>query len=162
MRRLSLTRTLRLRRSHKRYRQKKLNAHKPGEEPGLFFLYLALARPLEYISDMKTLSFVAAILLLLVGCSDKGGSPSNSSGNPLDAPGDYLKAAAKGQQDAIKTVDTAALTKAIEMFQIDKGRLPKDMDELVKEKFIPKIPEAPAGMKITYDATAGTVKVVKE
>ena len=108
------------------------------------------------------LSCAAILILLLVGCGEKSSSPSNSSGNPLNAPGDYLNAAGKGQQHAIKTVDTAALNQAIQMFQVDKGRFPKDLDELVKEKFIPKIPEAPAGMKITYDATAGTVKVVKE
>ena len=104
--------------------------------------------------------------MLLAGCGDKSSSSSQttntSSGNPLNAPGDYLNAVTKGQQRAVKTVDTAAINQAIQMFQVDKGRLPKDLDELVIEKFIPRIPEAPAGMKITYDATAGTVKVVKE
>jgi hypothetical protein len=45
---------------------------------------------------------------------------------------------------------------------VDQGRYPKDLNELVSEKFIPRIPDAPAGMKIVYDANAGTVKVVKQ
>jgi len=116
---------------------------------------------------MKTLWHCSPILgLLLVGCDQKSGSPSpstnTSSGNPLNAPGDYLNVVTKSQQRAVKTVDTAALNQAIQLFQVDKGRFPKDLNELVTEKFIPKIPEAPAGMKIVYDVTAGTVKVVKE
>lgn len=110
---------------------------------------------------------LAGILtLFLVGCGDNPGaaSPATNSagGNPLNAPGDYLNAITKGQQRAVKTVDTAALNQAVQMFQVDKGRFPKDLNELVAEKFIPKIPEAPAGMKIVYDAAAGTVKVLKE
>jgi hypothetical protein len=127
------------------------------------FLILAISPQSAYIPVMKSLSFIAAIsLLLLVGCGEKNSSPSNSGGNPLNAPGDYLNAAGQGQQHAVKTVDTAALNQAIQLFQVDKGRFPKDLNELVTEKFIPKIPEAPAGMKITYDAATGTVKVVKE
>ena len=101
--------------------------------------------------------------VLLAGCGDGGGSSSGaSSGNPATAPADYVGALGKAKQSAVKTVDVSALTKAIQMFQVEQGRLPKDLDELVAMKYIPKIPEAPVGQKIVYDANAGTVKVVAQ
>ncbi len=53
--------------------------------------------------------------LFLAGCGDKSSSGSSgtntaSSGNPLDAPGDYLKSAVKAQRDATMTLDTNSLT----------------------------------------------------
>ncbi len=103
--------------------------------------------------------------LLLVGCGD-GGSRSNSTTNEsssvITAPVDYLGAIGKGQQHAIKTVDTAALTQAIQLFQVQEDRLPKDLNELVELKYIGAIPQAPQGKKILYDASTGTVKVVAQ
>jgi hypothetical protein len=88
---------------------------------------------------------------------------SNASGtSPLDAPGGYLKSLAQGQQSAVKTVDTTSLDKAIQMFNVDQGRNPKDLNELVQKKYIPQIPAPPFGSKIVYDANAGTVKVEKQ
>ena len=106
--------------------------------------------------------------LLLAGCggeSDKSATATNttSSGStPLSAPADYVGALGKAKQTAEKTADTATLNQAIQMFNVDKGRYPKDLNELVAEKYIPKIPAAPYGMKLDYDATAGKVKVVKQ
>ena len=106
--------------------------------------------------------------LLLVGCgesADKPAQPTNGpvgGGNPLSAPADYVGALGKAQQTAVKTVDTTSLNQAIQMFNVDHGRNPKDLNELVEGKFIPKIPAAPYGMKLEYDATAGNVRVVKQ
>ncbi len=120
------------------------------------------------VGVMKTsLLLPLALAGLIVGCSKESTPPAQTtnaptSGNPLDAPGQYLGGLAKGHQSAVKAVDTTSLNQAIQLFQVDKGRFPKDLNELVAEKFIPKIPDAPAGMKIVYDANAGTVKVVKQ
>ena len=48
------------------------------------------------------------------------------------------------------------------MFNVEHGRNPKDLNELVEEKLIPRIPDVPRGMKLDYDAAAGKVKVVKQ
>jgi hypothetical protein len=112
------------------------------------------------------LSLLAAAVL--VGCGDSstptpsGTNTATSGTGPLDAPAGYIGALGKAHQTAVKAVDTTSLDQAIQLFNVDKGRNPKDLNELVTEKYIPKIPAAPAGMKLEYDATAGKVKVVKQ
>ena len=68
----------------------------------------------------------------------------------------------KAQQSAIKTIDTASINHAIQLFQVEHERYPKSLDELVEEKFLPRIPETPAGTKLSYEPQTGTVKVVKQ
>jgi hypothetical protein len=118
---------------------------------------------------MKTKLFItAAVAVLIAGCGEKSDKPSQttnaaaSDGNPLNAPANYLGGLAKGQQSAVKTVDVSSLNQAIQLFNVQEGRFPKDLNELVEKKYIPKIPDAPHGMKIVYDTNAGSVKVVKE
>ncbi len=109
-----------------------------------------------------------AASLLLIGCgqsTDKPAQPTNGAAggsSPLSAPADYVGALGKAQQLAVKTVDTTSLNQAIQMFNVENGRNPKDLNELVEKKFIPSIPAAPYGMKLEYDAAAGKVKVVKQ
>lgn len=107
-----------------------------------------------------TLALVSLLGVLLAGCGEKPGTPAQS--DPATAPTDYLKSAAKSQKSAIKAVDTAALNKALELFYVQEGRFPQDLDEVVEKKFIREIPPAPAGMKIVYDAKTGVVHVEKE
>src|SRR6185503_4407707 len=108
-----------------------------------------------------------SLAFLLLGCGEKSdkqgaGSTNASSGNPLNAPADYLRAVGKAQQSAVKTVDTTSLNQAIQLFNVDKGRNPKDLNELVQTHFIAQIPAAPIGYKLVYDADAGKVSVVKQ
>ena len=118
---------------------------------------------------MKRFASVLFGFALLAGCSDKNnqasqaGSSTNASSSEslATAPVDYLKTAVKAQQDAVKTVDTTSLNKAIDLFNVDKGRYPKDLDELVKEKYVPQIPATPFGTKLSYDSSSGKVQVVK-
>jgi hypothetical protein len=118
---------------------------------------------------MKTLfCFSVAASLFLVGCGESSNKPAQSTNgaasgsSPLSAPADYVGALGKAQQTAVKTADTASLNQAIQMFGVDQGRNPKDLNELVEKKYIAKLPAVPNGMKLDYDATAGKVKVVKE
>lgn len=118
---------------------------------------------------MKTpLLLSAALTVLFVGCSDSS-KPTDSAatnaatgGSVVTAPVDYLNSAAKAQQSAVKTVDVTSINKAIEMFNVQEGRFPKDLNELVTKKYLPAIPTPPFGSRIEYDANAGTVKVVKQ
>ncbi len=103
-----------------------------------------------------------AAVAFLTGCGNDSNKPAQTSGSPLDTRGDYLSTLAKGEISAVKTVDTVSLNQAIQMFNVQEGRFPKDLDELVKSKLVGEIPAAPAGMKIVYDSTAGQVKVVPQ
>jgi predicted small lipoprotein YifL len=85
-----------------------------------------------------------------------------TSGNPITAPVDYLGAVAKAQQVAVKQIDLAYVQKAIQLFNAQEGRNPKDLNELVSEHYLGKLPAAPFGMKLQYDATQGSVSVVKK
>ncbi len=116
---------------------------------------------------MKSIALLpVAALLIATGCKPSGDSQSststNSSGGLLQAPADYVGALGRAEQNAGKTADIASLNQAIQMFQVDKGRFPQSLDELVQEKYLKKVPDAPYGMKIDYDASTGQAKVVKQ
>jgi hypothetical protein len=118
---------------------------------------------------MKRLLCLSLVVsFVLIGCgerSDKSPQPTNGAAggsSPLSAPADYVGALGKAKQTAVKTVDTTSLNQAVQMFNVDNGRNPKDLNELVEKKYIPKLPDAPYGMKLDYDATSGKVKVVPQ
>lgn len=100
---------------------------------------------------------------LLAGCGDssKPGTPANTVSNAVTAPVGYLGAVVEAKKHSEKVVDVAYLNQAVQLFQAGEGRLPKDLQELVPN-YIGKVPEAPLGSKIVYDAATGTVKVVKQ
>jgi hypothetical protein len=115
----------------------------------------------------KCFLFLFLSALAISGCGKKEAkstasstNESYSSGNPLTAPVDYLGAVAKAKKTAEKTVDTVSLNQAVQQFSVAEGRYPKDLNELVTEKYLPRLPEAPYGMQITYDPKSGEVKVV--
>ena len=114
-----------------------------------------------YSRGMKTPVLAFALAAALVaGC---GKSDSNSGGNtPVNASADYAGAMGRSHAKAVGTIDLASLKQAIQLFNVQEGRNPQDLDELVKSKLIGNIPEAPTGMKIAYDAASGNVSLVPE
>jgi hypothetical protein len=120
---------------------------------------------------MKTSPFLSlAAGMLLTSCGDnnftKPAQATNApakydSGNPLTAVPDYIGAVGQAQKYAVKQIDLAYLNQAIQQFNASEGRFPKDLNELVPN-YIGKIPDAPYGSKIAYDANSGTVKVVQQ
>lgn len=106
---------------------------------------------------------VAAVLLsagLLTSCYDA--PPPNPGAASESSPGGYLKNVAEGQQRAVKTVDLAAVNKAVETFYVEEGRFPKDLLELVEKNYLPVIPELPGSAVWKYDATNGIVSIGRE
>ena len=107
---------------------------------------------------MKQLLLGLGLIVFLAGCGKKADqsapTPAPSGNNPLTP-------AIRAQQNMMKTVDLTALTRGIEMFQVQEGRLPKDLDELVAKKYVPVVPTPPAGTKFVYDAAKGTVTIEK-
>jgi hypothetical protein len=113
---------------------------------------------------MKLSVFLSiACASFLIGCGDKSTPATPATNVPtgaMNAPASYLGALASGQSRAIKTVDMASLNEAAQMFNVQEGRFPKDLNELVASKLIARIPDAPNGMKIEYDPATGKSSVV--
>ena len=106
--------------------------------------------------EMKTsLPVAMGIVALLVGCGEKSSSLAT-------APVDYLNTAVKAEQNTVKQIDTTSLEKAVQLFNVDKGRYPKDLNELVQERYYATLPPVPYGNKLDYDANSGRVRVVKQ
>ena len=106
---------------------------------------------------------VVAATLAITGCSGKKEGPEKSStsgGNPITAPVDYLGAVAKAQHSSVNKLSLLGIQQAIQHYQAQEGHLPKDLQDLVKAQVIGQLPEAPQGMKFSYDARTGEVTVV--
>src|SRR5687767_6357782 len=110
---------------------------------------------------------VAAVMF--AGCGDsssegkataKKDTNSNSSGNPVTAPVDYLGAVAKAKKTGVKVADLASVNQAIQMFKTEEDRNPKDLNELITKGYIPALPAPPYQMKYQYNAANGEVKIV--
>jgi hypothetical protein len=118
---------------------------------------------------MKACAVGAIVGLMLVGCGDsssngtaaaKKDTNSNSSGNPVTAPVDYLGAVAKAKKTGVKVADIASVNHAIQMFKTEEDRYPKDLNELITKGYIPALPAPPYQMKYQYNAANGEVKIV--
>ena len=110
------------------------------------------------------IALLAAATALFSGCGDssKPGTSANTVSNVVNAPANYVGALGQAQKYSQKQIDLAYVNQAIQQFQAGEGRLPKSLQELVDEKYLGKIPEAPYGYKINYDPATGTVTVVKQ
>lgn len=119
---------------------------------------------------MKTI-FITSLVLsaFLLGCGQKqeaqpkpdATNVSKVGENPLNAPSEYLGTMVKAQQSANKVVDLASINKAIDMFNAQEERFPKDLNELVSKKYLPSIPPLPAGSRFDYNPKTGVLKIVK-
>ena len=72
-----------------------------------------------------------------------------------------MKSLGAAQKSAEKTIDLTALNQSISLFNVQEGRYPKTLQELVPD-YIGQIPDVPAGYKITYDANTGIAKLVQQ
>ena len=111
--------------------------------------------------------------LLLAGCGNNGSSPhpqgtntsqttnTTAGANPAAPAGGYLGSVMQADRYAVKTIDVSYLNQAVQLFNTQEGRLPKDLNELVPN-YVGKLPATPYGTKLSYDPNSGTVTVVKE
>lgn len=110
---------------------------------------------------------VLAGALILVGCGkEQSDAPATvatpAPGQPPPARDGYLGTLVRGQQVAVKGIDTASLNQEVQLFNAQEGRNPKDLNELVTKQYLGKLPDNPPGMKIVYDPVAGKVTVVPQ
>jgi len=105
-----------------------------------------------------------AAAALLAGCGGNSGSgpqATNSVSTATNGFGGYVKSLGEAQKTADKTIDVTSINQEIQLFNVQEGRNPKNLQELVPN-YMAKIPDAPHGYKIIYDATNGTVKVIQQ
>ena len=116
---------------------------------------------------MKTACSLFALLAgasLLAGCGDSSKPSAAPAAAAQPAPSsamNYAQTLVNSKKVADKTIDVTALNAALQLFNVQEGRYPKTLAELVPN-YIGKLPEAPLGYKITYDAAKGEVKAVKQ
>lgn len=118
---------------------------------------------------MKANLFLLALALTAGGCGKGPGKATSQTtnqnatgGNPLTAPVDYLGAVGKAKKSVSARIDTLSLSQAIQMFHAQEDRYPKDLNELVTERYLPAIPKAPAGTRLLYNPETGQVKYVRQ
>src|ERR1017187_10535050 len=103
--------------------------------------------------------------ILLAGCGQNSSSQTQNTNATAKAannnPADYLGALVQAKKSADKTIDVSYLNQALNQFNVQEGHYPKTLQELTPN-YVAKIPDAPIGYKLDYDATKGEVKVVAQ
>jgi hypothetical protein len=113
-----------------------------------------------------------AVGLLLAGCGKNNSNShrqgtntsqttNTASAQPAPSSADYLGTLMRADQYAVKTIDVSYLNDAVQLFNTQEGRLPKDLNELVPN-YVGKLPATPYGTKLDYDPNTGQVKVVQQ
>jgi hypothetical protein len=122
---------------------------------------------------MKPVSYLVCLSAAFVftGCGKEDKPATNTTSvqsapatPPPATPGgnSYLGAMVKAQQSAVKTVDLTSLNEEVQLFNVQEGRLPKDLNELVTKQYIGQLPPAPVGKKFVYDAAQGKVTLAAQ
>jgi hypothetical protein len=109
---------------------------------------------------MKRLNSILVLIaagLLAAGCGKNSGSQAQGTNSALD----YGNTLVNAKKTADKTIDVSYLNQALQQFNVQEGRYPKTLQELTPN-YVAKIPDAPLGYKLDYDAVKGEVKVVPQ
>ena len=96
-------------------------------------------------------------LLLVVSCSRK--KKAEEKLTPFNAAEKYGGVMGTALKRSKAMEDILYLKNKINTFQIQEGRYPSSLDELVEKKYIEKLPQPPAGMTFHYDPSTGSVDV---
>jgi hypothetical protein len=99
-----------------------------------------------------------AMVLALTGCT--GGS-SNSNSPATNTAANSSSPLIQAQNYAQEKTDTATLNQAVQQYRATEGHFPQSLQDLTPN-YIAKIPQAPPGYQINYDANNGTVSVAKQ
>ena len=113
------------------------------------------------MKHIRAWAALAAAALLGGGCS-KTEQAANSVSEVATAPVKYIGAAVTNQQIATKAIDLVALNQEVQLFNVQEGRLPKSLDELVAKQYMGQLPVAPFGSKIVYDPAQGKVTLAQQ
>src|SRR5262249_31406733 len=84
-----------------------------------------------------------------------------NSTNPMAAPVSYLGAVGRGKETAIKEIDIAQINQAVQVFNVEHDRYPRDLQELVDSGDLKEIPRPPYGLVLLYDPDTGQVSFAR-
>jgi hypothetical protein len=110
---------------------------------------------------MKTKFFAAfagGMVFMLTGCGDSSSSTTPAQTN---ATANNSSPIVQPEVYAQQKVDVASLNQAIQQYNAAEGHNPQTLQDLVPN-YLAKIPQAPPGHKITYDASSGAVSMVQQ
>ena len=113
------------------------------------------------MKSFRALAALAALIVAASGCK-KAEQAVNSAGDVATAPVKYIGAAVTNQQIATKTIDLVALNQEVQLFNVQEGRFPKSLDELVAKQYLGQLPVPPFGSKLVYDAAQGKVTLAQQ
>ena len=113
--------------------------------------------------NVKHGSLVVCLFSLLIGCGKQEAPPSSTSQKQsTEESSGYLGTITKAHKTAVSKVETTAINQAINMFESQEGRRPKDLNELISKKYLRELPKPPHGMKFEYNSATGEASVVAE
>ncbi|HOK56060.1 MAG TPA: hypothetical protein PKV21_03035 [bacterium] len=100
---------------------------------------------------------VIIVLVFISGCGKK----KEEELTPLNAPLKYGEVMSKTMKKAKAMDGVIYLKNKINTFQIQEGRYPYSLDELVEKGYIKKeeMPKPPEGMKFVYNPKTGEITV---
>ena len=99
-----------------------------------------------------------ATVLALAGCS--GGS-SNSNAPATNTTSTSSSPLVQSQVYAQQKIAVSSLNQAVQQYHAAEGHYPANLQELAPN-YIEKVPQAPAGYTISYDANSGAVSMPKQ
>jgi hypothetical protein len=104
---------------------------------------------------------LTGVLAILAAALAVWGCGKNDS-NTVVAPVKYIGAAVTNQQVAVKAIDLVSLNQEVQLFNVQEGRYPKTLDELVGKQYLGALPVPPFGTKIVYDPVQGKVTLTQQ
>lgn len=81
--------------------------------------------------------------------------------NPLLAPVEYLGATARAKTSSQAKIALAPLQQAIQMYQVENGSFPPNLNALVQGGQIRALPALPKGSTYQYNPSTGDVTVTR-
>ena len=120
-----------------------------------------------YVFSVKPLALILLMFLGFSGCSKKEQAQkdlttNNGSGNPITAPVDYLGAVNQARKTAVRQIDLASMRNAIQLFNGQEDRYPRDLNELAQKHYIQGVPELPKGSRFVYNPATGELNVKRQ
>jgi hypothetical protein len=108
---------------------------------------------------MKRGWLVIFVLLpfLVISCNRK--KETEEELTPMNAVEKYGGVMSKTLKKSKAMDDVLYMKNKINTFQIQEGRYPNSLNELVEKDYLDKLPEPPKGMAFHYDPSTGKVEV---